>query len=111
MKSKSDMGCRPASGASKKKPGLRRVSGKPPYGRGGPFMPRPQGLSPVGKGHAACGLSEVFAAGAAGAAFFAGAFLAAGFLAAGFLAAGFLAAAFFAGAFFAGAFLAAAFLA
>ena len=77
------------------KPGLRETSSA-----------RDQGLPPVGKGQAACGLSEVFAGAAgaaagagAGAAFFAGAFLAEAFFAA-FFAGAFLAA------FFAGAFLA-----
>ena len=53
-----------------------------------------QGLLPVGNGHAACGLSAVFA-GCTAAAAAAAAFFAAGFFAA-FFAAGFLAAAFFA---------------
>jgi len=82
-----------------------------------------QGLLPVGKGHAACGLSAVLAAGAAAGfaagagaagaagAFFAAAFLPAAFLGAAFLAAAFLGAAFLAAAFLAGAFLAAAFFA
>ena len=93
--------------ARNKKPGRSRVCSLASL--------RPdQGLAPVGNGHAACGLRDVFvgtdaAAGAgAAAAFFAAGFFAA-FFAAGFFAA-FLAAAFFAGAFFA-AFLAAAFFA
>jgi hypothetical protein len=84
-------------------------------------------LLPVGKGHAACGLRAVFAAGgaagfagagAAGAAgaffaeaFFAGAFFAAAFFAGAFFAAAFLAGAFFTADFFAAGFFAAAFFA
>jgi hypothetical protein len=80
--------------------------------------PFDQGLVPVGKGHAACGLRAVLAAGAAAGfagagaagaagAFFAEAFFAAGFFAAAFFAGDFLAAAFLAGAFFAADFFAA----
>ena len=71
-------------------------------------------MLPVGKGHAACGLNAVLAAGGGDAAGFAGAGAAgaagAFFAAAFFFAAGFFAADFFA-AFFAGAFFAADFLA